>query len=166
MSHVVYWIHHPDHTDVFSQGYVGVSNNAERRWKYHKGSATNLHLKNAVKKYGWDKLIKEVILISDKTYCFEVESKLRNLKDIGWNIAVGGSTPPGYKMCGDDHPARWPQNIGRYKGGNNPTAIKVKVNGVVYDCVKEFAKANGLNYSTAKYRIKTFPAKWGYEVLK
>ena len=111
-------------------------------------------------------LVKEIVLVADKAYCFSVEAKLRSLKDIGWNIAPGGGTPPGYKMCGDDHPARWPQNIGRYNGGNNPTAIKIKVNDVVYDCIKEFANATGLNYSTAKYRIKTLPAKWGYEVLK
>ena len=166
MSHVVYWIHHADHTDMLNQGYIGVSNNAERRWKYHRGSATNAHLKSAVKKYGWDNLIKQVVLIADKDYCFTVEAKLRADKDTGWNIAPGGGNPPGYKMCGDDHPARWPQNIGRYNGGGNPMAHKITVNGVIYACIKEFANATGLNYSTARYRARTNPEKWGYEVTK
>ena len=56
MSHAVYWIRRPEHTNIFTEGYVGVSNNAEKRWKFHRGSATNAHLKGAVKKYGWHKL--------------------------------------------------------------------------------------------------------------
>ena len=31
----VYWISHPTHTDIFSQGYVGVSKNAQKRFKQH-----------------------------------------------------------------------------------------------------------------------------------
>jgi len=163
MSHSVYWIHHSDHTDMFSQGYVGVSVNTKNRWRVHKKSATNPHLKNAVKKYGWDNLIKEIILFADKAYCFEIEKKLRSNDNIGWNLATGGGCPPGFKMSGDDHPARRPENIGRYLGGKNPRALKIKYNGVLYGCVKEFAKDTGLNYSTAKYRFRTSPEKWGYE---
>lgn len=29
----VYWIHTKDHSDIFSEGYIGVSNNAKTRWK-------------------------------------------------------------------------------------------------------------------------------------
>lgn len=166
MSHVVYWIHHPEHKDIFSQGYVGVSNNAEKRWDFHRGSATNAHLRSAVKKYGWNNLIKRVVLIADKNYCFDIEKKLRPAENTGWNIAPGGGTPPGHIMRGDEHPARRPENRGRYKGGNNPTAIKIRFSGVLYDCIKEFAKAINLNYSTARYRVRTNPQKWGYEVIK
>ena len=35
MSTSIYWIHHKDHTDVFSQGYIGVSKNTEARFKRH-----------------------------------------------------------------------------------------------------------------------------------
>lgn len=166
MSHVVYWIHHAKHTNIFTEGYVGVSNNAEKRWQFHRGSATNAHLKSAVKKYGWDSLIKKVVLIGEKTYCFEIEKKLRSTENIGWNIAPGGGIPPGYRMCGDNHPAKRPENKGRYVGGKNPTAIKIRFNGILYDCVKDFAKAIQLNYSTARYRVRTNPQKWGYEVVK
>ena len=63
MSSVVYWIRHEDHTDVFTQGYIGVSNNTAKRFEEHKNRPSNSHLKHAIKKYGWDNLIKTVLNI-------------------------------------------------------------------------------------------------------
>ncbi len=90
----VYWIRHQDHTDIFSQGYVGVSNKPKERWRHHCTKPSNLHMKNAIAKYGWDNLVKEVILISDKDYCLEIEKKLRPTDYIGWNATFGGGFPP------------------------------------------------------------------------
>ena len=59
MASVVYWIHHPEHTDMFTQGYIGVSNDISRRWESHKNRTQNGRLKNAIKSYGWDLLIKK-----------------------------------------------------------------------------------------------------------
>jgi len=90
----VYWIHHADHTDIFSQGYVGVSKEVERRWNYHKSYGENTHLKNAINKYTWDGLIKEVVLEAKMDYCLDIEAKLRPSDKIGWNIVKGGGKPP------------------------------------------------------------------------
>jgi group I intron endonuclease len=90
----LYWIHHKDHSDIFSQGYVGVSNNVEKRWYDHSWKAQNTHLSNAIKKYGWDNLVKKVVLIADDAYCLDIESKLRPTANIGWNITFGGGMPP------------------------------------------------------------------------
>jgi predicted GIY-YIG superfamily endonuclease len=90
----VYWIRHQDHTDIFTQGYIGITNNFDKRMSTHKTKPCNTYFKNAINKYGWENLIKEVILIADKTYCLMVEEKLRNLNNIGWNIAIGGGVPP------------------------------------------------------------------------
>ena len=104
MNISIYWIHHKDHTDMFSQGYIGITNNIKRRWHKHKSFTQNAHLKNAIDKYGWDNLIKEVVLVSDKSYCLMIEKILRPLKNIGWNIVEGGGMPPknnkgkGYKI--------------------------------------------------------------------
>lgn len=90
----VYWIRHQDHTDIFSQGYVGISNKPKERWRHHCTKPSNLHMKNAIAKYGWDNLVKEVILISDKDYCLDIEKKLRPSDFIGWNATLGGGFPP------------------------------------------------------------------------
>lgn len=90
----VYWIHHPEHTDMFSQGYIGVSKDAIKRCKHHGKQPGNIHLANAIKKYGWDTLIKEVILIADNAYCLMIEQKLRSVDALGWNIIKGGGMPP------------------------------------------------------------------------
>ena len=97
MASVVYWIHHPEHTDMFTQGYIGVSNDISRRWESHKNRTQNGRLKNAIKSYGWDLLIKKVILVADRWYCFMMEKKLRSADNIGWNHASGGGCPPDLK---------------------------------------------------------------------
>jgi predicted GIY-YIG superfamily endonuclease len=94
MTTCVYWIRHPDHTDVLSQGYIGMSTQVESRWEHHKKKAQNLHLKNAISKYGWDTLVKQQLVVSDIDYCLELEKKLRPAENIGWNIVLGGGKPP------------------------------------------------------------------------
>ena len=90
----VYWIHHKDHTDMFSQGYVGVSVNAAMRFGQHLKRTQNAHLKNAIAKYGWENLVKQQILIADKDYCLKIEKQLRPTNNVGWNIVAGGGLPP------------------------------------------------------------------------
>ena len=90
----VYWIRHQDHTDIFSQGYVGVSANPKLRWYHHLRQPTNSHMKNAIDKYGWDNLVKQIVLISNNDYCLDIEKKLRPCDFIGWNATVGGGMPP------------------------------------------------------------------------
>lgn len=103
MSMAVYWIHHSSHTDMFTQGYIGITARFARRMFEHKALTTNKYLSNAIKKYGWDNLVKKVILVADKEYCVDVETKLRSSDEIGWNLVKGGGIPPintrkGYKM--------------------------------------------------------------------
>ena len=94
MTHSVYWIRCADHTDMTSQGYIGVSVNAKRRFTEHKKSNNNRHLMFAIQKYGWENLIKSEILIAEEDYCLDIERKLRPLNNIGWNLVVGGGKPP------------------------------------------------------------------------
>jgi hypothetical protein len=89
----VYWIHLPEQTNVAIEGYVGIAMNFEQRMFAHKSCAKTgkeQTLYNAIRKYGWDNLVKEVILVSNENYCLEIEKKLRPVPRIGWNIAVGG----------------------------------------------------------------------------
>lgn len=90
----VYWVRQAEHTDIFSQGYVGITKNFTKRMNDHKRGGENAYFTNVVKKYGWDNLVKEVIVIAEEDYCLDVETNLRPEKGIGWNIAIGGGKPP------------------------------------------------------------------------
>ncbi len=94
MTNSVYWIRCQDHTDMMSQGYIGVSKNAEARFTQHFKRTQNRHLKFAIEKYGWDNLVKTQILIADQEYCLDIERKLRPVGGIGWNCVAGGGKPP------------------------------------------------------------------------
>lgn len=103
MTYSVYWIHHPNHTDMFTQGYVGVTASATKRFNEHKVKTQNKHLQNAINKYGWNNLVKEVVLIADKAYCLMIELKLRAEDSVGWNIIKGGGMPPKFIRTGWNH---------------------------------------------------------------
>ena len=104
MTHTsVYWIHRHEHTDMFNQGYIGVSNNLKRRFWQHRATPSNSHLKHAITKYGWDNLIKEVVLVADRAYCLDIETKLRPTDKIGWNVRLGGVDPPISRRSGFKH---------------------------------------------------------------
>lgn len=99
----IYWIHLPEHIDISTDGYIGVSKNFNQRMFAHKSCAKTgkeQSLYRAIRKYGWDNLIKEIILISDNDYCLAVEKKLRPADRIGWNIALGGGEITGVHLKG------------------------------------------------------------------
>ena len=69
---VVYWIRLSEHDDITQHGYVGVTKNFDKRLQEHlycinNETHPNIHLARAVKKYGWDNLIKEIIEYRDMT---------------------------------------------------------------------------------------------------
>jgi hypothetical protein len=96
----VYWIHLPEHTDMFSEGYIGVtSKTAKERFKSHINAANlnkkkHLKISYAIKKYGAENLIVQTLVICSDEYALDLELKLRPTKEIGWNLAPGGSKPP------------------------------------------------------------------------
>jgi hypothetical protein len=90
----VYWIRCADHNDITKQGYVGISKNTTVRWNHHSKKKENQHLANAANLHGWDNLVKEIVVVSTRDYCLELETKLRPASKIGWNIAAGGGNPP------------------------------------------------------------------------
>ena len=94
MSSVVYWLRHQSHTDILTQGYVGVTNNFTTRLRNHKSKKCNPHLTHAIEKYGWENIVKQIVVIAEDTYCLMFEKKLRATANIGWNVVEGGGKPP------------------------------------------------------------------------
>ncbi len=95
----LYWIHHQDHTDILSQGYVGFTSKqvkkriAEHTTQANKQYGRSIHLEKAIRKYGIDGLIVKTLCIGSADYCLEIERKLRPKHGIGWNLAIGGDKP-------------------------------------------------------------------------
>lgn len=97
--YTTYWIHLPEHTDIFSQGYVGITKKeVGQRFKEHLSNSkrpdqSHKLISKALVKYG-EKVCIEAICISDKDYAKDLEKKLRPQNFIGWNMTIGGMTPP------------------------------------------------------------------------
>jgi hypothetical protein len=126
-GYCVYWIHADHHADIASEGYVGVSNSAKRRFSEHLKSCQNRHLKFAIEKYGWDNLVKEVVFVSTRDACLEHERQLRPVARIGWNIMEGGGLPP--QMLGPQPKLRG--RVAWNKGKKMPAGMREKVRAAV-----------------------------------
>lgn len=91
MKYYVYWIHLPEHRDVWSEGYIGVTYNVEHRYKQH--------LSNARLGQRYPKIMRESLLNgtakcttlveADVAGCRAFEGVLRPSPYVGWNRAVG-----------------------------------------------------------------------------
>lgn len=92
----VYWIHLPNHNDIYREGYVNVSNKPRRRLNEHTNSNKNRRLYRAIEKYK-DQIIQTIIFEGKEVSCFALEETLRPFKFIGWNINKGGNKPPSRK---------------------------------------------------------------------
>jgi group I intron endonuclease len=110
----IYWIKRKHHSDIYSEGYVGISNNPKRRFLEHKNSKkSNSTVSNAVNKYEdivLETLYENISLEDAKTK----EMELRPCKGIGWNLAEGGGAPPNMKGI------KRPDHAENIKGKNNP----------------------------------------------
>lgn len=97
-THCVYWIRTKEHKDPMTQGYIGVSVDFEKRMHQHEIRMNDCEmLQRAKEKHGWNNLIKSIIVIGEKDYCYLVEKKFRPEKRIGWNILPGGGEPPSWE---------------------------------------------------------------------
>jgi predicted GIY-YIG superfamily endonuclease len=91
----IYWIKTKDQTNILSEGYVGFSNNPERRLLEHKVSDTVVG--NAIRKYENDIDLVVLYEFNNEIEALKKEKELRPRKRMGWNIAVGGQVPPPIK---------------------------------------------------------------------
>jgi hypothetical protein len=164
---------------MFIQGYIGVSKNVKKRWYDHKNNPSNQHLKRAIKKYGWDNLVKEVILIAEEAYCLMIEAKLRLEDKIGWNVSKGGGMPPhinvwnkGRKIPQDELDALQAKGFG-FKKGHKAWNTGIKLNEEqlkkqfsLADFVKENGAWNKGKEMSDEYKEKLSKSHKGKKVLE
>lgn len=96
MAYVYHICRSKDKYDV-SKGYIGVSIKPSVRMKTHRNKVRhqNPHLYNAMNKY--DDTIIYALIYSTEKACYALEKSLRPRRNMGWNIAIGGSSPPSPK---------------------------------------------------------------------
>jgi hypothetical protein len=148
----VYWIHNENETDILTEGYVGISNDPQRRFEEHKD------------RFG---SVKEVVFTFEtRQEAKDKEAELRPRWNIGKNIAPGGQA--GNRPRGI-HTSGWKQNISEekieekrllaktnerfakprrpftYEGETFPSML------IAYDTL---AERHGLKRGSVMYRIK------------
>jgi hypothetical protein len=97
---VLYWLHLKEHTDVFTQGYVGVTTRLiEVRFKEHCSKFNNsynpynpLHL--AFAQHGLENIIKTRLCVCSSDEAYELEKIFRPFEYMGWNTVEGGKLSP------------------------------------------------------------------------
>ena len=88
----VYWIHYPNkHTDLMSEGYVGITNDLYHREWRHRNNEGNPIAYNGMQKGA---VFMPIEQYSTRDSALEREIELRPTDNIGWNITAGGNAPP------------------------------------------------------------------------
>lgn len=93
---VLYWLHLKEHTDVFTQGYVGVTTRLiDVRFKEHctkfrtaYNQYNPLHL--AFAQYGLDNIVKTRLCMCSADEAYRLEELFRPFEYMGWNTVEGG----------------------------------------------------------------------------
>ncbi|WP_081870432.1 GIY-YIG nuclease family protein [Pseudorhizobium pelagicum] len=86
----VYWYRLIEFNNPHCEGYIGITNNMERRHKEHCRSK-GTHFANAISKYGLDKISYEVLHETDsRQEALDLEAYYRPDVGLGWNTAKGG----------------------------------------------------------------------------
>jgi hypothetical protein len=93
----VYWIHLAEHTDIKTQGYVGITTKSvSKRFSDHCRKARKqptFLIHQAINKYGVDNLIVDTICVTSREHAKWTELQLRPEDFIGWNTRRGGALP-------------------------------------------------------------------------
>ncbi len=97
---VLYWLHLKESTDVFTQGYVGVTTRLiDVRFKEHCNKFNNsynpynpLHL--AFAEHGIQNIVKTRLCVCDVKRAYELEKIFRPFEYMGWNTVEGGKLSP------------------------------------------------------------------------
>ena len=87
----VYWIKLAEHTDVRTQGYIGITKDLKERLKAHKKNKRKTPFTCAINKHSFTNLIVEVLHENlTLTEALLTEESLRPTAKIGWNCQKGG----------------------------------------------------------------------------
>jgi predicted GIY-YIG superfamily endonuclease len=91
VMYCVYWIRKEQHTDIETEGYVGITKNFRERMRAHCKNRHKTPLTSAIKAYGFTNLHREIVEENiTLEEALKIEKKLRPFPNIGWNLQTGG----------------------------------------------------------------------------
>jgi len=97
-THSLYWIHFLDHTDPYTEGYIGVSKDPGTRLYQHFNTSEKRNDKNPyfgrILNKHKEKIIQTILFVGTEKACYDLEEAMRPDINIGWNANRGGTCPP------------------------------------------------------------------------
>jgi hypothetical protein len=84
---VVYWIRYEDHSDPFTEGYIGVTVNPKGRFYSHERNTKRPQIFNRIKNGAKIEVIHEDV---SEEFAYALEKLYRPISNVGWNIKPGG----------------------------------------------------------------------------
>lgn len=152
-KHYVYHIKTPGMS--LDEGYIGVTNRPLERFEEHKKSRYNPYLHRVMQKHK-DQIIFQILSVFDDRHeAHWLEYTLRPFRHIGWNIAVGGETPP--RWAGRTHTEATKKKMsdlakGRVISFEQREKISKKLSGVKYseDRIARMNHVSGTKHHNAK----------------
>jgi len=159
----LYWIRKTTDTDIFTEGYIGITINPDARWKSHlykaKTSKRNHKLYNALRKSSDFKL--QILVCSSIDYCLSLENKLRPVANIGLNHAEGGRFTQNGRLTylfPDDIKQKISEGVKRAYKENREFAEKQKncrIGKIVPDTTKKKMSESAKKSDRTKWRNNT-----------
>jgi predicted GIY-YIG superfamily endonuclease len=142
----LYWIRYDTHTDIHTEGYVGVSCEPNKRFKEHKRNKNNPRVSHAIKKGASMELICSGLTREE---VLELEKELRPTDKIGWNLIAGGGMPPsqsGRTFIGTPRTQEQKDHQSKVMTGR-PSSLKGKV-GHAKGCGTKVCEYRGMEFSS------------------
>jgi hypothetical protein len=90
--YILYWIRRKEHTDMFKEGYIGITCDFKERMRNHRKNKNKTILTDAISSIGWENLNKDIIYDGlTLSEILNLEFKYRPSENIGWNLQKGGN---------------------------------------------------------------------------
>lgn len=94
----IYWIHTANHQNPYEEGYIGLSNQPEKRFKAHTTDTAKVGSKRVseyVEEHGTNSLIHTLLhSVTTLIEAQQLEQSYRPNSNIGWNMRKGGGITP------------------------------------------------------------------------
>jgi hypothetical protein len=120
----MFHVYHISDKNNLQYGYIGVTNDINRRWKTHEKSYYTIG--KHIRMMGWTISNMKIIFSGDEQSCYDLEIKLRPVPNIGLNESAGGQGGNKYSGLSEEFKIKRNQKISeKLKNRNHTWGSKV-----------------------------------------